>query len=107
MYAAHCNENGKGEKRTYMYICYIDFYPTRESSGSLHIYTYILPLLFYPIELIINGETREHEQQTSEKRVHMHNRCGQRWIDGLGRAKKRARTMKEKERERNGKKERK
>lgn len=39
---------------------------------------YILPLLFYPIELIINGETREHEKQTnklyaaSERRPNTH-----------------------------------
>lgn len=63
-----CNENGtEGEKQTVLYIYIV---PSNPRAPQLTIHTYILPLLFYPIELIINGETREHEKQTNKLRIH-------------------------------------
>lgn len=53
-----CNENGKARNKR--------FHPTR---AIRHAHIYILPLLFYPIELIINGETRAstREKQTNKQ----------------------------------------
>lgn len=55
-----CNENGKARNKR--------FHPTR---AIHHKHIYILPLLFYPIELIINGErdARAHERSKQTNKL--------------------------------------